>query len=374
MIRPSTTAPPQARRKTSAPSQVTAEAARWFLESGIQNPAGGVARYYRTDEERLAPVSTELTGYYASALACHYRATGDERCLKAARLAGEFLTRTAWDGELATIPFELEPQGESCAYFFDLGIISRGLLALWRLTKDQEFLRVAHAAALSMKRDFGEPPGRQPVTALPSRRPLPGDARWSRNAGCYQLKAALAWLEAGEATGEEAMGGLYEAMLSQAAETEGAFLNSEPSEERVMDRLHAYCYFLEGLLPRAADPSCARLLRDGIRKVRSSLDAISASFERCDVLAQLLRLRLFAAALGIAPLDRDKAREEFLRVCAFQYESPDPRLRGGFCFGRRHGRLLPFANPAATTFAMQAINMMCQFEDGRFAPDFRDLV
>src|SRR5258707_3087888 len=31
----------------------------WLLRSGIQEPGGGVARYYRTDVEKNAPVSTE---------------------------------------------------------------------------------------------------------------------------------------------------------------------------------------------------------------------------------------------------------------------------------------------------------------------------
>ena len=49
-------------------------AGRWFLESGIQDDSGGVARYYRSDVGRNAGVSTEITGYAVSALVYLYRA------------------------------------------------------------------------------------------------------------------------------------------------------------------------------------------------------------------------------------------------------------------------------------------------------------
>ena len=44
-----------------------ARTGEWFLRSGIQESNGGVARYYRTDVRRNLPVSTEITGYAASA-------------------------------------------------------------------------------------------------------------------------------------------------------------------------------------------------------------------------------------------------------------------------------------------------------------------
>ena len=51
-----------------SPESVLSHAARWYARSGIQEPSGGVARYYRTDLERNHPVSTEITGYVISAL------------------------------------------------------------------------------------------------------------------------------------------------------------------------------------------------------------------------------------------------------------------------------------------------------------------
>ena len=79
---------------------VLSHAAGWYVRSGIQEPSGGVARYYRTDLERNNPISTEITGYAISALLDLGQQT---EALAAAR----FLCREAWNG--STMPFELEP-------------------------------------------------------------------------------------------------------------------------------------------------------------------------------------------------------------------------------------------------------------------------
>ena len=117
-----------------------ARAGRWFLHSGIQEPGGGVARYYRADTRKNKPVSTEITGYFASTMVLLYARTGSEEYLDAARRAAGFLCDTAWDPALRTFPFEFPA---ARAYFFDCGIIVRGLLAVWRITKEQRLLDLA---------------------------------------------------------------------------------------------------------------------------------------------------------------------------------------------------------------------------------------
>jgi hypothetical protein len=351
-------------------SLVTDRALGWFLESGIQDPQGGVSRYFCVDTRQMRPASTEITGYAAAALVLLHQLTGDSRALDAAVRAGRFLTRVAWNPALAMIPFELDPAAPSPAYFFDAGIIARGLFALWRATGDTEFRDIAVACARSMARDFRGPSGYHPVLALPGRQPLPGVGGWSREPGCYQLKAAMAWLE----TGDEEFVSLYEAALAGFLPAHAAFLDSEPDTERVMDRLHAYCYFLEALLPRAARPDCAATLRDGILRVRRLLEEIAPRFERSDVCAQLLRIRLYAAALGAAPLDAPAAEDEAARILAYQYRDPAPGLDGAFCFGRRGSQWTPFANPVSTAFCVQALEMWRQYRNGEFRADPRELI
>lgn len=323
-------------------------AGEWFLDSGIQEPNGGVARYYRVDRASNEPVSTEITGYTASALVYLHSLTHDPRYLDRAMDAARFLARTAWDGELGVMPFELGTPGFS--YFFDCGIIARGLLAVWRATGEAQFLDCAAAIGRSMARDFVHDREIHPILMLPGKQPAERDAlRWSRSPGCYQLKSAMAWCELDEALGGSEFRPHYDSAMEHALRGYAPFLPGHPESERVMDRLHAFVYFLEGLLPCAAEVRAAAAICDGIGRVAGYVREIAPRFARSDVYAQLLRIRLYADAAGASPLDRAAAREEAAALEAFQ------RANGCFCFGRKSGAEMPYDNPVSTAFALQAL-------------------
>jgi hypothetical protein len=187
---------------------------------------------------------------------------------------------------------------------------------------------------------------------------LPRDPlRWSRTATCYQLKSAMAWWDLFEATGETQFIEPYERVLEACLRTYADFLPGHPERPKVMDRLHAFCYFLEGLLPRAAEARCAAALRDGIGRAACHLRAIAPEFERSDVYAQLLRVRLYADWLGAVPLDRPAAEFEAAQLAAFQAADADPRVNGGYWFGRKRAEPLPFINPVSAAFATQALEL-----------------
>lgn len=338
----------------------------WFLRSGIQEPSGAVARYYRSDLRRNAAASTEITAYAIQAFLFLAQRTSDPAYLEAAIACGRFLTRTAWDPKTRTFPFECAADGRAPqAYFFDCGIIARGLAALWGATRDSEFREAAVACARSMAVDFAAGCAFHPVIELPDKTPAEHEPRWSRQPGCYQLKAALGWLQVDEAQ----FGAKYLAALAFARADDAAFLPGAAEPERVMDRLHAYCYFLEGLLPSAKQ--CGPVLARGIERVARALGEIGPVFERSDVYAQLLRLRLYADALEAAPLDRAAADAEARTLLSFQLESADGREDGAFCFGRKGAEMLPYANPVSTAFAIQALTM---WENGQFAADWKTLI
>lgn len=327
-----------------------ARAGEWFLNSGIQESNGGVARYHRTDTGRNLPVSTEITGYSLSAYVYLHHLSQDDRYLAAARRAAQYLTRHAWDPETGVMPFETAPAEH--AYFFDCGIIVRGLLAYWLATRDQEALDTAAATGEFMLRDFAGPSGDfHPILALPSKAAAERDPlRWSRHTGCYQLKSAMAWWDLFEVTGDDRFREAYHRMLEGALASYRDFLPGHPDRLKVMDRLHAFSYFLEGLLPRAVcDPRCASALREGIGMAAHHLREIAPDFARSDVFAQLLRARLYAEQAGVVPLDRAAAEWEAAQLATFQ------RSDGGYWFGRKDGDWLPFSNPVSTAFAAQAL-------------------
>src|SRR5205085_1795099 len=115
---------------------------------GVQTCALPIlARYYRTDSARNHAISTEITGYAVSTLVYLHSLTQDERYLERAVAAARFLTRTAWDAASGAMPYEIGPP--AFTYFFDCGIIARGLVAVWRATGDAEFLDRAVAVGRS---------------------------------------------------------------------------------------------------------------------------------------------------------------------------------------------------------------------------------
>jgi len=333
----------------------------WFLHSGIQEPGGGVARFHLSDTGKNARVSTEITGYAASAFCYLHSLTGQAEFLDAAARAARYLTVEAWDTTASTFPFE---PASPLAYFFDSGIIVRGLLAVARATGEQEFFERARQAALSMAFDFMGENSFHPIISLPDKQPIPHETRWSRSPGCYQLKAALAWLE----LGDEQAAKLYESALSYSLATHESFLSAESDRERQMDRLHAYCYFLEGLLPMTDRPAVCGALAGGIECAGRLFREIAEDFERSDVAAQLLRVRLIAHHRGAVRLDEEAAEEEARRARAYQ------AANGGVFFGKKGRAMLPHINPVSTAFCLQALDLWEQHSSGRWTFELRQLI
>ncbi len=345
-------------------------AANWYLHSGIQEPSGGVARYYRADLGRNNRVSTEITGYAVSALCQLHRATGDPALLDAAHRGAEFLTQKAWDAGRKLFPFEWPANDnpvENRSFFFDCGIIIRGLLALERMAPDPARRATAVECGKGMAAAFDRNGAYAPILQLPSLDALPFGGTWSNNPGCYQLKSALAWHELG-------MEAQWETALARALANGEEFLPGTTERLRIMDRLHAYSYYLEALLSVADRPECRNALEAGIERAADYLRSIAPDFARSDVYAQVLRVRLLAHHAGVVPLNTDRAREEAEAIPTFQYESEDPRLNGGFSFGRRDQQLMPFANPVSTAFCSQALDMWQHHENNTFTFSWRDLI
>jgi len=346
----------------------------WLLGSGIEEKDGGVARYYLSGERRNKPVSTEITGYAASALTILYQRTGESAYLEAALRQARFLAETAWDKTSSAMPFECEGNPRY-SYFFDDGIIVRGLLAVWRKRPESNLLAVALQCAESMHRDFYDGKHFYPIITLPDKKPLPRDTgRWSRSSSCYQLKAALAWQELWQATSEEQYRTLYRGLLDSSLDSYRSFLPGSSDDDLIMDRLHAFSYFLEGLLPALSEPACQEAMRNGVPQLAMYAEKIGPKFLRSDVLAQLLRVRIFADQAGVVALDRKAAAREASLIREFQSNDSDTRLRGGFWFGRKAGKIQSFMNPVSTVFCYQALDMWEQYQQGFAEFHWQDLI
>ena len=175
-----------------------------------------------------------------------------------------------------------------------------------------------------MARNYLTPTAIHPVISLPAREPWPYEKRWSREPGCFQLKSALAWRDLSQVAGGDSTLAVYwRQALAQALESDPHFLPGVDERLKVMDRLHAYSYYMEALLAERSP-----LLSAAIPRTAHYLHSIAPEFARSDVYAQLLRVRLYADALGIAGLDRDAASEEAAAIATFQYSTSDSRFDG----------------------------------------------
>jgi hypothetical protein len=184
----------------------------------------------------------------------------------------------------------------------------------------------------------------------------------------------MGWYELGLVTKDERYYALYRNLLATSLASHAAFLPGVDTEIPVMDRLHAYSYFLEGLLPVVQERACADAMAEGIDRAAAFVRKISPVFLRSDVVAQLLRARLFADQHGVAPLDEDVAKEEVATLQSFQSDDSDVHLNGGFWFGRKNGSLLPFMNPVSTVFCTQTIEMWNRYRKGHRALHWQSLV
>lgn len=334
------------------------QASRWFLSSGIQHVQGGVARYFQSDKGQNAEISTEITGYAVSTYLLFFRSTGENHFLKAAEAAADYLI-SQWDFQISAMPFEPIVGGKGYSYFFDAGIIARGLLALWRVTGKSRFLQTARECGDSMRNVFFDGHQYAPIVSMPELNPQVFDwSKWSQSPGCYQLKSALAWYELFEIDHDQRDLASYEHLLKLSLESHNAFLPGSQDSCLVMDRLHAYLYFLEGLLPvLGIDQPSTEVFVSGIRRVGHYLKEIRSQFVRADVLAQYLRIRLYSESYGVAPWGREENEDLIEQISGFQSRDRDPQLSGGFWFGRRGSNTQPFMNPWVTGFCCQALEM-----------------
>ena len=351
---------------------------RWLAISGVQDGSGGVSAGYRTDTRGYEPISTTATGYYVSAQVWARRFSKDALAPMGPR-AGGFLLEQAFDMSKELFPVHIdskERQEARLAFFLDCAVVMRSLVHLWSVTKDQAYLECAERCGLALRSKMTTVDGGFfPIYDLDTDRAYAEVGSWAVEAGVPQLKAGLALLELHKATGRGEFETDAEAMRKWCLKRQESFLPGEVDDNKVMDRLHAYCYFLEGLLPAVAlDADSGRVLQFGILRVENLLDELGTDFRRCDVLAQVLRLRLYADKLGIMELDYGRAEEEAAAVVECQIQSADPRSDGGFALTQRRGKLEPNLDTAASVFALQALEMWDQAEEGGLRESWEVLI
>lgn len=350
----------------------------WLAHSGIQSESGGVSRYYAADTGHHREISTEITAYSIQAY-LGLPLPGEPGLLSHALRAGQFLCYDTGNAQLGLFPFEVARSGfppSDRVYFFDCGIIIRALLALWNTTMDPFYLERAEQCGAALMGRMSRVDGSFfPLLDMSSGVPSSGSGTWSIEPDIYQLKVAMAFLVLAEATSSTMFSKLADNLLNWSLRQHEMFLPGPGEPARVADRLHAYCYFLEGLLPFLERRfECAQILHAGINRVEKLILETRRALERSDVMAQLLRLRLLADYIGVVELDQSAASWEADSIPAFQLFTADKQTNGAFSFGRRDGKLTPHANPASTIFCLQALRMWRDYQNGELRTTWKELI
>ena len=350
----------------------------WLAHSGIQAESGGLFRYYRGDLSEYKNISTEITAYGIQAY-LQLPLPGQPGLLSNALRAGQFLCYDATDPQTGLLPFEASPDGSRpcrLAYFFDCAITMRGLLALWNATGDPMYLERTERCGATLMGTMSRVDGSFfPMLDLDSGVPFVGADSWSLQPGVHHLKAGLAFWELAEVTSSGLFSKTAETLLQWCLHQHEMFLPGDSDSARVADRLHAYCYFLEGLLPFLEKRfETVLVLQGGITRVEKLLAETRPALERCDTIAQLLRLRLLSDYIGVVELDIPAAAREAESLLTFQLQTDDRRANGGFSFGRRNGQLLCHASPVSTIFALQALRIWNQYQKGELRTTWQELI
>lgn len=351
---------------------------RWLSISGIQHESGGVSGFFNTDTRGYLPVSTPATAHYVDSQLWSRRFTRGVLPAPAVR-AGQFLVEHVFDSArelFAAAPKGTEDESVGLAYFVDCGVALRSLVHLSDATNDQGYLEYAERCGLAMHSRMNTVDGAFfPLYDLEADRAYEELGEWSGEMAVPQLKAGLAFLELYKATGRGEFEHDAEALRKWCLKRHESFLGGEVDDVKVVEQLHGYCDFLDGLLPGVAlDTDSARVLQFGLLRVENLLDDIGDEYQRCDVMAQLLRLRMYADKLGVMELEYTRAEKEAATIAEFQVQSTDPRTDGGFVHARKRGQNLPQLDPTATALALQALEMWDQTEEGGLRDDWEVLV
>ena len=342
---------------------------RWLLDSGIQSENGGVYRDFRSSDEDFGPVSTEATAWYVLALLSIGEKEGEQR--QRAERAGQYLIEKARDVTTDLFCSESsngEDHGEQVAEFLSSGLVLRALLALAHATGETRYREVAQSCARAMQNRMSRVDGsffaqydiahQSPVMDV--------------EGGVDQMKVAACFLDLAE-------DGFHEFEYPAQLLTRWGLSRCEswdPSLAEPEDRasaMNAYGLFLEGLLPTAAlDMRTSQALQTGLIRLEQAVTEANGS-STPEGLARLLRLRLYADALGMMELDYGRAQAEAEELAGRQMQCPDPKLDGAFTVKPAEDRPREL-RPETTAVAVQALEMWEEVSDGGFRESWRALI
>jgi uncharacterized protein YyaL (SSP411 family) len=231
------------------------KAESWFFNSGIyvldkDDPNyGAVYSYYDYKAKDHQLVYAEATGYAISLLKYLHLMKNDAKLIDLAMASGDWLVKLAdrYDG---IITMGIRGSSEiKLAYPFDNGIVCKGLLDLYELTKDNRYLEHAEKMAVWLvKKSVDKDGSVKPVFDTQSQSFMQDDSLWYKVSGSFHSKITMSLLQLHSINKNDVF---YDAAtqvcnwaLSQ-QKPDGSF---QINIRNKAVNLHTHCYTVETLL------------------------------------------------------------------------------------------------------------------------------
>ena len=364
---------------------VVERAIKWLMSSGIQNnssePAvhGSFNGWYEQDTQIYPFAYSEITGYVVTLMCYLWERTKDERYLRSATMAGDWLLNATHESSgVFRCIYPLRPSQfdfkKNQLYAFDNGVILNGLVNLYRASKQRKYLAPAVKAADWLVYRAQKPTGAfYPIYQLDDGRFFESEKEWSMCSGSYHVKISVGLLNLYDLTHKreylDAVIRICEFALGCQDKT-GRFITFL---SRGGTNAHPHCYTAEGLWVAGTYLDRKDYIESSARGVRwlldlqlaegyiprLYLDGVPVYSERVDAMCQTLRLAILHMAEGYLP-ETYRGGSELLRSIIPKYQAldKDSRVDGGFYFGRAsNGRIIRHVNGWVTAFAVQALHV-----------------
>lgn len=371
-------------------NQIISDSVRWLLYSGIRikngSNRGAVYGWKNLDPPSYPFIYSEITGYAITSYVYIYSELLNNEALAAAKDCANWLiqnTSTNKPSSTSLLPTgiievpEFNQKGDlsNQIYAFDNGMVVIGLLNLYKITKDQNLLKVAEKIVKSLADVFFD--GSKVIAVLDrSGNTISSDSfrdnygiKWSSVSGPYHSKLSLCLLELSSLTNNHYYAAISDSLCKFALKfqrSNGRFVTN-PDQENITF-LHPHLYACEGLVYAGIRCSNKDYLLAGIKGVIWAMNQINLSTgglprntvvgapEQSDCMAQLLRLLIICNSriqefTNNCDAVRSTIEKIHKRLVDFYIaEGPD---KGGI----RYQNSLDAACSWCTMFTMQALTL-----------------
>lgn len=345
-------------------------AVRWIKDSGIQSAEGGFYSWYDLKNKIHSFIYSEITGYAITTLLFLEKIYKERVYLEQAKAAARWIIKEAMCpcGAVRTRLYKEDEKADKTYSFcgenifsFDLGMVLYGMINLYKLTKDNNFLDASLKMADFLLKEMAKKDGSfSAVYNVQAKKCIESFDKWSNQSGAFHAKLSLGLIDMFEVTKEkryyEAAVRICEYALTLQQE-DGRFITDRAKKTT---NLHPHSYTTEGLLYSGVYLGEKRFIKAARKATEWTFSSLTLGkldelyepqsksfngFQRCDVLAQSLRLGIIFS-IGDTKL---KELENFL--LKHQYLGNVPKQQGGFLYNISGEHI----NSWCTMFSLQAL-------------------